>query len=198
MFEGRTYAVQEELGFGTEYGVYAGDADEPFLCSSLEKLAIKEDFRFSEPDSGEEVLWVKAESVLDVAAAYDVIDERTGDYVGSGQRNVISALKHDYELRDHSGDLLATVEEASWVEALFRRQVTDSLPFTYHIRGPDGEPYGEISESFGFRDAYEITLAPGEAAGDEDGGTADADPSTALDPRLATVAIVIIDEIEGL
>lgn len=197
MFEGRTYTVREELGFGTGYGVYAGDADEPFLHSSREKLAIKEDFRFADADSGEEVLWVKAESVLDVAAAYDVIDERTGEYVGSVRRNVISALKHDYELRDHSGDLLATVEEAGWVRALFRRQVTDSLPFTYRVRGPDGEPYGEISESFGFRDAYEVTLEPAEAAA-ADGGTVDAEPSTALDPRLATVAIVIIDEIEGL
>lgn len=198
MFEGRKYAVREERGLGSDYGVYAADADEPFLISTEETLAITEDVRFSAPESGEAVLWVKSESVLDVAAAYDVIDERTGEYVGSIQRSVISALRHDYELRDHSGDLLATIEEASWLKALFRRQVTDALPFTYRIEGPEDEPYGEISEGFGFRDEYEITLEPGTEASTEPPASAEPAASTALDPRLAVVAIVIIDEIEGL
>lgn len=189
MFEGREYAVREELG--ANYGVYVGDADEPFLHSDQERLAIKEDFRFSEPASGEEVLWVKAESVLDVAAAYDVIDERTGEYVGSIQRSVSSILRHDYEIRDHQGDLLATVTEDGWLRALVRRQITDALPFTYHVEGPDGERYGEISENLGFRDEYEITLEPAD-------GKSDTRETTALDPRLAVVAIVLIDEIEGL
>lgn len=194
MFEGRTYAVREEPGFGSGCGVYAESDDEPFLHAAQERFAIKEDFRFADPESGEEVLWVKAESALDAAAAYDVIDERTGEYVGSVARNVVSVLKHSYEVRDHSGDLLATIEETGWVRALLRRQVTDALPFTYHIEGPDGERYGEISESFGIRDEYEITLEPGDATADAEGVEA----SAALDPRLAVVAIVVIDEIEGI
>lgn len=96
MFGGRRYAVREEHGIGASYGVYSGNDeaaesdDEPLLTTSKETLAIKEDFRFSEPETGEEVLWVKAESVLDIAAAYDVIDERTGEYVGSIERSVRS------------------------------------------------------------------------------------------------------------
>lgn len=194
MFGGRAYEVREELGFGANYGVYPADADEPLLHTAKERLAIKEDFRFSEPESGEEVLWVKAESVLDVAAAYDVIDERTGEYVGGIQRNVRSALKHSYTVRDHSGEEIATIREDSWPKAVVRRKLTAALPFDYHIEGPDGERFGTISEGVGFRDRYNIELEPADADDDEDpDGNA-----TKFDPRLAVVSIVVIDAIEEL
>lgn len=213
MFGGRRYEVREELGFGASYGVYADQGDEPLLLSSEESLAIKEDFRFAEPDSGEQVLWVKAESVLDVAAVYDVIDERTGEYVGAIERNVTSMLKHSYTVRNHRGDEVATIREDSWPKAVIRRNVTSALPFTYHITGSEGKAYGTISEGLGFRDQYSIELKPREDTAGGDGGpdgvapvdiesaegeTAPVPAKTTFDPRLAVVSIVIIDAVENL
>lgn len=183
--------------------MYPGEGDDPLLLSSEETLAIKEYFRFSKPESGEQVLWVKAESVLNVAAVYDVIDEGTWEYVGAIERNVSSVLKHSYTVRNHSGEMIATIKEDSCPRAVVRRKVTSALPFTDHIAGPEGEAYGTISEGFSSRNQYSIELEPSQDAATDDAETVEveaADAETAavtantkFDPRLAIVSIVVID-----
>ncbi|SFG63490.1 hypothetical protein SAMN04488063_2668 [Halopelagius inordinatus] len=178
MFESTHYEVRQKFGITTKYRVY--EDDEPILESKKKKLRLKEDFRFTDADTGTERFRVKADSVLDIAAAYDIVDSETGERVGSVKRSAVSFLKHEYELLGPDGQTVAYIREDSVLKAVIRRNVTTFLPFEYNIESPAGESFGSIHESFSFRDKYQIDLAD----------------TTSVDPRLVVVGAVVIDAIE--
>lgn len=176
MFDGTHYEVRQKIRLGNKYRIYEGDT--AILESAQKRFRLKEDFRFTDPDSGEERFRVKAGSILDIASAYDVVDSETGERIGSVRRSVMSFFKHEYELLGPDGDTVATVTEDNAVMALARRHVTTLIPFNYDIVSPSGEKLGDVSESLSFRDKYNIDVT-----GD-------------IDPRLAVVGMVVIDAIE--
>lgn len=180
MFESRHYEVRQKISVRTRYNVYEGDDPDPILQSKKKSFRLKEDFRFSDPETGEDVFRVRADSVLDVAAAYDIVDERSDERVGAVKRSAMSMFKHEYQLLGPDGEHVATVSEDSWFNAFLRRNVTTLFPFNYSIDAPDGTHLGDVSERFSLRDRYDIDLA-----------------SDDLDPRLAVVGAVVIDAIEG-
>lgn len=182
MFDARQYEVRQKIRLGNKYNVYENGNDSPILESAQKRFRLKEDFRFADPETGEERFKVKADSVLDVAAGYDIVDSQTGDHVGSVKRSVKSFFKHEYALVGPDGSTVATIEEDNWARAVLRRNVTTLIPFSYDIVGPNGEQFGDVKESFTpVRDKYTITLA-------ED---------SELDPRLVVIGTVVIDAIEG-
>ena len=180
MFESRHYEVRQKISIRTRYNVYEGDATEPFLTSKKKSFRLKEDFRFTDPETGDAVFRVKANSVLDIAAAYDIVDERNDERVGSVKRSAMSMFKHEYALLGPDGEQVATISEDSWINAFLRRNVTTLFPFNYSIDAPDGTHLGDISERFSLRDKYDIDLA-----------------SDDVDPRLAVIGSIVIDAIEG-
>lgn len=180
MFDARRYEVRQKIRIGNKYNVYEAGADEPFLESAQKKFRLKEDFRFDDPETGEERFRVKADSVLDIAAAYDIVDSQSGERVGSIKRSAKSFFKHEYALVGPDGQQVATVKEDNWVRAALRRGLTTLIPFSYDIEAPDGSHLGDVSEQFTpVRDRYTIDLV-------DDG----------LDPRLAVIGTVVIDAIE--
>jgi uncharacterized protein YxjI len=179
MFDADHYEVRQKISIGNKYNIYEGDGEDPILASAQKKFRLKEDFRFLDPESDEERFRVKADSVLDVAAAYDIEDSTTGERVGSVRRSVKSMVKHEYELLDADGDVVGVVKEDSVANAIIRRFVTTLVPFSYVIEGPTGEHLGEVNGAFSLRDRYSIDL------------------SSDLDPRLAVIATVVIDAIEA-
>lgn len=179
MFDSRHYEVRQKISLGNKYNVY--EDDEQILTSAQKKFKLKEDFRFSDPETDEEVFRVKADSVLDFASAYDIVDRRTDERVGSVRRKPSSSFfVHEYELLDPDGDVVATVSEESLVKAALRRFLTTLIPFAYTIESPAGEHLGDLSGQFSLRDQYTVDLA-----------------SDDLDPRLAVIATIVIDAIES-
>ena len=178
MFDATTYEVRQKLRLGNRYTIY--EDGEPILSSAQKRLRLKEDFRFEDPDTGEERFRAKADSVLDVAAAYDIEDSQTGERIGSVKRNVVSMFKHEYALLGLDGDAVGYIREDSAVNALIRRFVTTLLPFSYEITDPTrSEAWGRVSGAFSFRDRYRVDLTTDQ-----------------LDPRLAVIATVVVDAIE--
>lgn len=177
MFEGDSYQITQKISIGNKYVVSEGG--EPILESKQKKLRLKEDFRFTDAETGEEAYRVRADSVLDIAAAYDVVDSRTDERVGSVRRSAMSMFKHEYELLGPDGDVVATVSEDSWLRAYLRRNVIGLLPFAYTIEAADGSRAGSISGRLSLRDRYDV-----EVTGD-------------LDPRLAVISAIVIDAIEA-
>jgi len=177
MFDGRSYEVRQRIAIGNKYRIYEGD--EPILESAQKKFRLKEDFRFTDPETGDERFRVKADSVLDIAAAYDIVDARTDERVGAVKREAISFFKHEYSLLGPDGDLVARIREDSVPLAIARRFLTTLIPFSYEIVAPDGTAIGAANGAFSLRDKYSIDL---------DGGDAD--------PRLAVVGMVVVDAIE--
>jgi hypothetical protein len=181
VFDASRYEVRQRVSLGNKYTIYEGDADDPTLTSVQKKFRLKEDFRFEDADSGEEVFRVNADSVLDVSAAYDVVDSRTGERVGSVRRDAVSVLKHEYALLGPDGEVEARVREDSVPLAVARRFLSTLVPFSYDVTAPDGATMlGEVSEQFSLRDKYTVDLHDGD-----------------VDPRLVVIATVVIDAIES-
>jgi uncharacterized protein YxjI len=178
MFDGNRYEVRQKIGIGTKYNVYEDGSDTPILSAKKKKLKLKEDFRFTTPD-GEEAFRVRADSVLDIAAAYDIVDSHTDERIGSVKREVASFFKHEYTLLDADGEAVAILREDNRLMAALRRLITTLIPFSYDIVSPSGAALGSVDEQFSFRDKYTIELT-----GD-------------LDPRLAVIGTVVVDAIEG-
>ncbi|MFC6724755.1 hypothetical protein ACFQE1_10295 [Halobium palmae] len=180
MFDARSYEVRQKLGIRTRYNVYEDGTDDPILQSKKKSFRLKEDFRFTDPRTGEEAFRVTTGKILDINAAYDIEDSRTGEPVGAVKRSMMSFLKHEYQLLDPDGNVVATLTEDNHLMALLRRKVTTLIPFNYDIVSPSGEKVGDVSERFSLRDRYDIDLY-----GDD------------VDPRLAVVGTVVVDAIEG-
>ncbi|QIB75944.1 hypothetical protein GL213_02330 [Halogeometricum borinquense] len=176
MFDGRHYEVRQKIRVGNAYRIYENDT--AILESKQKKFRLKEDFSFTDPDTGAERFRVKADSVLDISAAYDIVDSQTGERVGSVKRSAMSFFKHEYKLLGPDGQTVATVVEDNVPMALARRLITTLVPFSYDILSPSGEKLGSASESFSFRDTYSIDIRGN------------------IDPRLAVVGMVVIDAIE--
>lgn len=179
MFDGTRYTVKQKLlSFGSKYAVYEGG--ERILRSRKKKFKLKEDFRFADTN-GDPVLRVTTDQIMDVAATYTVVDERTDEVVGSLKRDWQSFLKHHWQLLDGDGSHIATVREDSMLYALLRRQVTTLIPFKYDI--VDGtEKLGDIDGKFSLRDTYTVDLS--------------LDDRGVIDPRLAVAGAVVVDAIE--
>jgi uncharacterized protein YxjI len=173
------FEVRQKLGIGKKYNVYREGASEPFLTAKKKKLRLKEDFRLTDPETGDERYRVKADRVLDVGAVYEITDTQTGATVGSVRRKRKSFAKHEYALADADGTEVALIKEDSVAMAIVRRFVTTLVPFSYVITSADGSrSLGSVSGAFSIRDRYEIEV-------DDE-----------IDPMLAVVGTVVIDAIE--
>ncbi|KAB1197971.1 MULTISPECIES: hypothetical protein [Haloferax] len=182
MFESSTYEVRQKVSIGTKYVVYEaeGPGDEtPILSAKKKKFKLKEDFRLDDYETGEERFRVKADSVLDVSAAYDIVDSQTGDRVGAVKRGAFSFAKHTYQLLDSNGSVVGRIVEDNVPMAVARRFITTLIPFSYRVENATGDSVGAIDEQFSLRDTYSIDLERDD-----------------IDPRLLVVGAVVIDAIE--
>ncbi|WP_380681328.1 hypothetical protein [Salinigranum sp. GCM10025319] len=176
MFDAARYEVRQKFGLTNKYNVY--EDGELILSSAQKRFRLKEDFRFSTPD-GEEAFRVRADSVLDVAAGYDIVDSRTDERVGSVKREIKSMFRHEYSLLDADGNVVGTLREDNHLMAALRRLISTLIPFSYDIVAPDGSVVGSVDEQFSLRDRYTVELT-----GD-------------VDPRLVVVGTIVVDAIEG-
>jgi uncharacterized protein YxjI len=179
VFDSSHYEVRQKVRLSNQYNVYEGGREDPILRSAQKRFRLKEDFRFEDPETGEERFRVKASSVLDIASAYDVVDSQTGERLGAVKRSATSFARHEYALLDPDGNQIATVREDSLPKAILRRYVTTLVPFSYDIVDPSGQQLGSVTGAFSLRDRYDVEVDP-----------------EAVDPRLAVIATVVIDAIE--
>lgn len=179
MFESDSYKVrQKALSIGNKYLIY--EDDEQILKSAQKKLKLKEDFRFKDMDDNP-VLRVTTDQVLDVAASYTVTDEQTDEPIGAIKED-LTFLHHSWKILDTEGNVVADIKEDNMAMALVRRFVTTLLPFSYRIED-ETSVLGTIKGQFAFRDTYSIDLS--------------SDSGEKIDPRMAVVAAVVIDAMEG-
>ena len=182
MFEGDRYEVtQKALSIGNKYTVEEGaeGATRPILAAKQKALKMKEDFRFTDPESDEPLFRVTTDQVLDLTGSYQVVDERTEEVVGAIGRESLGLLRQEWRLTGPDGDPVATVTEDSTAKAMFRRLVSGLLPVAFEVRGPDGALRATIDGSFSFRDHYVVRIRDD------------------VDPRLVVLASVVVDAIEA-
>jgi uncharacterized protein YxjI len=118
--------------FGDAFHIY-DEAGNVAFYSKLKAFKVKEDLRvYSGEDMSQELLSIKARSILDFGATYDVTDPATGERVGSLRRKALrSVLRDQWLVLDANEQEVGKIEEDSMVMALVRRLLTNLIPQTF-------------------------------------------------------------------
>lgn len=185
-FEHQTYLVRRKILkiFGAAFHIYDPDGNVAFY-SKLKAFKMKEDIRvYTGEDMQEEVLVIKARKILDISAAYDVVDPTTNEKVGVLKRKGIkSIMKDEWIFMDSNDQEIGLIKEDSTFLALFRRFITSIIPQTYH--GYIGDNLVcTFKQNFNpFVMKINLDFSP--------------DTSNLLDRRLGIAAAVLLTAIEG-
>lgn len=146
LFQADTYLIRKKVLklFGESFHIYSDDSQTELLgFCQLKAFKLKEDIRiYSDEEMTTELLTIKAKSILDISAGYDVVDAQTGASLGGYKRKGLkSIIKDTYELYDQAGNTYAELSEDSGGLALIRRFVPLAnilIPQVFHLRGGDG------------------------------------------------------------
>jgi uncharacterized protein YxjI len=154
--------------------------------SQQKMFKLKEDIRvYSDESMTVELLYIKARSIIDFSAAYDVIDSVSSQKVGVWRRKGFrSILRDEWEMLDPSDNPCGILTEDNITQALLRRFLLGHwLPQNYDIL-INNRRMADIKQRFNlFRYELEIDLL--------------ADASGGLDPRMGLAAAILLATIEG-
>lgn len=158
------------------------------LYANLKAFKLKEDIRlYTGEDKTEEILSIKARSILDFGATYDVTDAKSGQRIGSLRRKGFESMFQDsWAILDPQDRELGTIREDSTILALIRRfieYVSFFLPqkFNAEIGGRSVAQY--IQRKNPFTSKLEADFTP--------------DTGNLFDRRLALAAGILLVAIEG-
>ena len=131
-----TYLLRRKVFklLGGAFHIYAPDGS---LAAYSEQKAfkLKEEVRiFDDEAMTRPLLGIKARSVIDFGATYDVTDAESGQPIGSVRRKGMKSIVSDeWTLLDAAGREFGSIREDNIVLALLRRLVAGEwLPQTYH------------------------------------------------------------------
>jgi uncharacterized protein YxjI len=154
-----------------------------FLKRKLFKL--KEDIRLYADDSAtRELLLIKARSILDFGATYDVTDATTQQKIGALRRKALkSMLRDEWEILDAAEAVIGRIREDHMVLALLRRFGLNFIPqeYEFEVGGALAGTAKQGWNPFVLRMHIDLT----------------ADSLRRLDRRLAAAAIVLLLAVEG-
>ncbi|MFB6292487.1 MAG: LURP-one-related/scramblase family protein [Candidatus Nanohaloarchaea archaeon] len=158
------YTLKQKL-IRNKYRLY--DQEDRLILKAKQKLfKLKEDIPFKDADDNT-VFRVKAESMLDVAGDYTLVDEGTEEPVAILEKQW-SFLHHKWKIKtgDNTEQLMARISSRGGVDMLrfigdivpYLPNVFAFVPHEYTIEDPEGREIGEIKGHFGLRDVYEIKV----------------------------------------
>ena len=126
-FRQPTYQVRKKVLklFGGSLDVYGPDGS-LVLFASQKAFKLKEDIRlYSDKEKVEELLVIKARSIIDFSAAYDVEDPASGQKLGAFKRKGWSSLLRDqWIVMDASDQEVGYLKEDSAVMAALSRFIS--------------------------------------------------------------------------
>ena len=162
----------------------------PVAFVRQKRLALKEDIRFFADESEREELFrIKARSLMELSARYDVTTP-DGEKIGVlGKVFGRSLLRSTWSVLDAQERELAVATERSQFWALVRRVIDavpygDFVPILFHFRIDQGDRHlGDFTRAVGFRDKYTLDLS-----GDTEG---------TIDRRLAIALAIALDALQS-
>ena len=175
----------------TNFHVY-DEHEQVVLYCRMKAFRLKEDIRiYAAEDMQQEVLRIRARSVFDFGATYDVFDAKTDEHLGALRRKAMkSFLRDEWAILDPHDTEIGMIQEDSMTLALIRRGigllidiVAQMLPqqFTASI---GGQPVGEFRRHLNpFILKMDIDFTP--------------DIEKRLDQRLGFAAGLLLSAVEG-
>jgi len=156
------------------------------LFSEQKMFKLKEDIRvYGDEAKSQELLVIKARSVIDFSAAYDVLDGATGQKVGVLRRKGLkSILRDEWEVLDVNDNVVGMLFEDNMTLAMLRRLLLGNfLPQNYDIT-IGNDRVADLKQRFNlFRYELDIDFSM--------------DTANKLDPRLGLAAGILLAAIEG-
>ncbi|MDP6958750.1 MAG: hypothetical protein QF645_08050 [Planctomycetota bacterium] len=151
----------------------------------LKAFKLKEDITiFSDETQATPLLNIKARSIIDFSAAYDVVDTQSGEKVGAFRRKGWkSFLKDEWEILDLQDQVVGHMKEDSAMMAILRRFLSNLIPqnFTFEM---GGNVVGDLTGTWNpFVVKYDVDLSK--------------NSQSLLDKRMALAGTVLLMAIEG-
>ena len=180
-----TYVAKKALFsfLGSAFRLYDSSGQLAFYVKQ-KAFKLKEEITvYADEGEKEAMLSIKARSMVDFSATYDVTDSHSGELVGSMRREgVKSMLRDEWTLLDSGGHEIGKVKEDSGIMALIRRFFLKIIPQTFRVTVGDAE-VGTIAQKFNpFQLGYDVDFARADGQ---------------LDPRLSVATVVLLLAIEG-
>lgn len=129
-----TYLIRKKIFsfFGAKFHIYDPNGNLVFY-SNMKPFRLREDIRLYTGEAMEdEVLLIRARTILDFSTAYDVIDSKTDERVGAlKRRGFKSAIRDEWILMGGEGGEIGSIKEDSMFFALLRRFLTSLIPQKY-------------------------------------------------------------------
>jgi len=185
-FQYKNYTIRKQMlkVFGGSFRIYEPGGS-LVLFASMKAFKLKEDIRlYTREDKAEEVLTIKARSIIDFSATYDVMDPATGQPIGALQRKgVKSMIQDEWQIFDALGVPIGAVKEDSLILALIRRFATNLVPQQFHgtVQGDQVFTFHQNFNPFTLR--YELDFS--------------SDVMDKLDRRLGIAMAVLLCAIES-
>ena len=170
--------------FGNAFHIY-DEAGQVAFYSKMKAFKLKEDLRvFTGEDMREEVLTIKARSILDISATYDVTDAVTGEKLGALRRKGLkSILRDEWLILNARDEEVGLIQEDSMMLALVRRLLSNLVPQTFTAQ-VGNEPVFTFRQHFNpFIQRISLDFSM--------------DRSGRLDRRLGVATAVLLCAIEG-
>lgn len=185
-FQHQSYMIRKKVFklLGEAFHIY-DPAGQVAFYSKLKAFKLKEDIRvYTGEDMATEALTIKARQILDVGAAYDVVDPQSNEKVGVLKRKGLkSFIRDEWIIMDPYDREVGIVQEDSTLLALLRRFATNLIPQSFNGT-VGGTPVFHFKRRFNpFILKMELDFSE-----DRDG---------ILDRRLGIAAAVLLSAIEG-
>ncbi len=156
------------------------------MFSQQKMFKLKEDLRvYADASKKQELLRIKARSIIDFSAAYDVVDMTTHQNIGTLRRQGMkSMLRDEWDILNPAGQKIGSLFEDSMELATLRRLFLGSLlPQNYDITIGQ-QRAADIKQQFNpFQYLLNVDFSM--------------DTTNQLDPRLGIAAGILLAAIEG-
>jgi hypothetical protein len=185
----RSYLVRRKLIKLVGAAFYVDDPSGHVVMYANQKgFKLKEDIRlYTGEDMTKELITIRARSILDISATYDVTDATTGEKVGALRRKGFqSMIQDEWVFLDAQDREMGTIKEENIVFALVRRFIefaTFFLPQQYNatIGGREVATFKQTKNPLLIK--IQVDFSP------DSGGV--------LDRRLGLAAAILLSAIEG-
>tara|TARA_A100001037_G_scaffold142988_1_gene129515 strand:- start:298 stop:885 length:588 start_codon:yes stop_codon:yes gene_type:complete len=189
LYDSDSYMIRQKVLklFGETFHIYSDESMTQLVGYCKQKaFKLKEDIRiFNDEEQTTELLTIKARSVLDFGATYDIVDATTGESLGALRRKGLKSILKDSWIVLAPGDVeLGTLVEESSSLALFRR----FLPFVKWIAPQEFDMVLNHGGGVRFTQKHNPFVRKLKINGVKSSG---------IDPRMVVAAGILLSAIEG-
>ncbi|EMJ88383.1 hypothetical protein [Leptospira meyeri] len=171
--------------FGGEIRIFDENKNNLLFFVKQKAFKLKEDITvYADETKSKELLKIKARSVIDFSATYDVVDLTSNEAIGSLRRKGFkSILKDSWEILDTKDQVVGSIDEDSMLKAILRRFLTNLIPQSFFITINKNQ-VGILKQTFNpFVPQFNIDFS--------------SDVASALDRRMGIAIVILLQIIEG-